>query len=149
MDYWFLLKAYQNHKLSKIEDYVGTFCMNGYNKTSNADNRKNTHIRVMYHCWHYDNYYKFFYYDEKWYNLNRVGYKTKKFLSRIISILTFKKNKYYNERIYEKARYRYYENKRFRALLLLFSGFLIYPKSIKQNSRLVLLTYSLFWLEKT
>ena len=73
--------------------------MNGYNKTSNADNRKNTHIRVMYHCWHYDkknlpyymyNYYKFFYYDEKWYNLNRVGYKAKKILSRIVSVLTFK-----------------------------------------------------------
>ena len=158
MDYWFLLKAYQNHKLSKIEDYLGTFCMNGYNKTSNADNRKNTHIRVMYHCWHYDkknlpyymyNYYKFFYYDEKWYNLNRVGYKAKKILSRIVSVLTFKKNKYYNERIYEKARYRYCENKRVRALSLLFSGFLIYPKSVKQNSRLVLLTYSLFGHERT
>ena len=158
MDYWFLLKAYQKHRLSKIEDYLGTFCMNGYNKTSNADNRKNTHIRVLYHCWHYDkknlpyylyNYYKFFYYDEKWYNLNRLGYKLKKFISRVVSVLTFKKNKYFNERIYENARYRYYENKRFKALLLLFSGFLIYPKSLKQNSRLVLLTYSLFGHEKT
>lgn len=151
MDYWFLLRAYQNHKLTKIEDYLGTFCMNGYNKTSNADNRKNTHHRVLYHCWHYDkknlpfylyNYYKFFYYDKKPYNLSKLSHKFKKNISRIYSVLSLKKNKYYSQIYFEKSRYRYYENRRIRSLSNLFTSFLLYPKGLFQRSKQSQFVYS-------
>ncbi len=144
MDYWFLLKAYQESKMIQTDFHLGTFCMNGYNKTSNADNRKNTHIRVMYHCWHYDkkllpyymyNYYKHFYYDIKPWNLKGLAYKSKKFFSRLYSVLTFKKNKYYSERLYERGRYRYYEKKKFRSVFWTSASFLVYPKSLKSASR--------------
>ena len=151
MDYWFLLKAYQNHKLVKIEDYLGTFCMNGFNKTSGADNRKNTHYRVLEHCWKYDrknlpyylyNYYKFFYYEKQPYNLEKVYYKFKKNLSRIISIITLKKNKYYSESLFLSARSRYYLNQRTSAVMRLGGSFLIYPKGLAQRSRQSLFIYS-------
>jgi glycosyltransferase involved in cell wall biosynthesis len=144
MDYWFLLKAYQDFKFIQTDYHLGTFCMNGYNKTSNADNRKNTHVRVMYHCWHYDrkmlpyymyNYYKHFYYDIKPWNLKSIGYKTKRFLSRIYSVLTFRKNKYYSGRLYERGRYRYYEKKRIRSLMWTVSSFAVYPKNLKSAER--------------
>lgn len=152
MDYWFLLKAYQKHRLVKIEDYLGTFFMNGYNKTSNADNRKNTHHRVLYHCWHYDrgmlpyylyNYYKFFYYDKKSYNHRNVYNKLRKNLSRIYSILTLRKNKYYAERFYEKSKTNFYLKKRIRSLLNVTLSFAIYPKSVAQRSRWRILVPSL------
>lgn len=144
MDYWFLLKAYQDFKLIQTDYHLGTFCMNGYNKTSNADNRKNTHIRVMYHCWHYDkkmlpyymyNYYKHFYYDIKPWNLKGLAYKSKKFISRIYSVITLKKNKYYSQKLYERGRYRYYEKKKVRSVFWTSASFLIYPKSFKSASR--------------
>jgi len=144
MDYWFLLKAYQESKMIQTDFHLGTFCMNGYNKTSNADNRKNTHIRVMYHCWHYDkkllpyymyNYYKHFYYDIKPWNLRGLAYKSKKFFSRLYSVVTLKKNKYYSEKLYERGRYRYYEKKRIRSVMWTLSSFAIYPKSVKSASR--------------
>ncbi len=152
MDYWFLLRAYQNHKLVKIEDYLGTFCMNGYNKTSNADNRKNTHHRVLYHCWHYDkknlpyylyNYYKFFYYDKQPYNLSKISFKLKKNLRRVYSIITLKKNKYYSQNLFEQSRFRYYENKRIRSLSNLFSSFILYPQGLFQRSKQSQFVYSL------
>jgi glycosyltransferase involved in cell wall biosynthesis len=158
MDYWFLLKAYQNHKLYKIEDYLGTFCMNGYNKTSGADNRKNTHDRVVYHCWNYDkknlpyylyNYYKFFHYDKKSYNLTNIGNKLRKNAGRVISVLTFKKNKYYNQKLYIKARNSFYANNRFKATALMLTSYIIYPKAVKQSSRSIILSYSLFGMKKT
>ena len=152
MDYWFLLKAYQNYKLVKIEDYLGTFFMNGYNKTSTADNRKNTHHRVVYHCWNYDkkllpyylyNYYRFFYYEEKPYNLKRVSHKLKKQLRRVYSVLTLKKNKYYAQRLYESSRYKYYEKKRLRSVATLLTSFMIYPKGLKHKSKQSQFVYSL------
>ncbi len=152
MDYWFLLKAYQNHKLVKIEDFLGTFCMNGYNKTSNADNRKNTHVRVLYHCWNYDrkmlpfylyNYYKFFYYDKKTIKLRSFANKIKSNISRAYSLLTLKKNKYYSQKLYEQSRYRYYENKRIRSVFNGMASFLIYPKGISQRSRQSQFVYSI------
>ncbi|MCY7363047.1 MAG: glycosyltransferase [Ignavibacteria bacterium] len=158
MDYWFLLKAYQNHKLYKTEYNLGTFCMNGYNKTSNADNRKNTHIRVVYHCRKYDlknlpyylyNYNKFFYYDKKPYNLKNIKYKLRKNAGRIKSILTLKKNKYYNEKLYTKARNDYYASRRIRASFSMLASFIIYPKSIRQNSRLIMFSYSVAGLDNT
>ncbi len=151
MDYWFLLKAYQDYKLVKIEDYLGTFFMNGYNKTSTADNRKNTHHRVVYHCWHYDkknllyylyNYYRFFYYEEKPYNLKRVSHKLKKQFRRIYSVLTLKKNKYYAHRLYESSRYKYYEKKRIRSLATLMTSFMIYPKGLTHRSKQSQFVYS-------
>jgi glycosyltransferase involved in cell wall biosynthesis len=158
MDYWFLLKAFQKCKVIKTEDYLGTFWMNGLNKTSGADNRKNTHFRVLEHCWQYDrknlpyylyNYYKHYYYDEKPYNLKRVWLKTRKNIYRAVSILTFRKNKYYNERLYEKARTSYYSGKRLKATGIMLSSYLIYPKAVKQKSRIILLSYSLLGLENT
>lgn len=158
MDYWFLLKAYQNHRLAKTEDYLGTFCMNGYNKTSNADNRKNTHIRVLYHCWHYDkknlpyylyNYYKFFYYDKKPYNLTNLWNKAGKNLGRIYSVITLRKNKYYNEKLYQSARNSFYSGKKFRSAVTLLTSYMIYPKAVKQKSRFGLLSYSVFGIKNT
>ena len=152
MDYWFLLKAYQKHKLVKIEDYLGTFCMNGFNKTSGADNRKNTHYRVIDHCWKYDrknlpyylyNYYKFFYYEEQPYNLKKLFYKLRKNTSRVVSILTLKKNKYYSEKLFLSARSNFYLNRRFKSLFRLSSSFLIYPKGLRQRSRQSLFIYSM------
>ncbi|HMS35130.1 MAG TPA: glycosyltransferase, partial [Ignavibacteria bacterium] len=152
MDYWFLLKAFQKHKLIKIEDFLGTFCMNGYNKTSNANNRKNTHHRVVYHCWHYDrknlpyylyNYYKFFYYEKKPYNLGKVSHKLKRNLKRVYSLLTLKKNKHYSERLFEQSRNRYYEKKRIRSIANLSTSFIIYPKGLFQKSRQSQFLYSL------
>ena len=151
MDYWFLLKAYQNHKLTKIEDFLGTFCMNGYNKTSNADNRKNTHHRVLYHCWNYDrkllpyymyNYYKFFYYDKKPYNLKAIGNKAGKYWNRVWSVLTLKKNRLYSQKLFEKSRYRYYEKKRIRSVMNGILSFLIYPKGVFQRSKQSQFIYS-------
>lgn len=158
MDYWFLLKAYQKHKIIKIEDYLGTFCMNGFNKTSGADNRKNTHYRVLEHCWKEDrknlpfylyNYYKFYYYEKKPYNLRKLYNKARKNLGRIYSILTFRKNKYHSEKFYESARAHYYLNKRYKGLTRLAASFAIYPKGLKQRSRQSMLVYLLLGLEKT
>lgn len=158
MDYWFLLKAYQNFKIKKIEDYLGTFWMNGLNKTSGADNRKNTHYRVVEHCWNYDkknlpyylyNYYKHYYYDIKPYNLSRIAYKIKKNLKRVVSVLTFRKNKYYNEKLYQKARSEYYLSKRFKAFNILLLSYLIYPKALKMKSRSILLAYSFLGEKRT
>lgn len=152
MDYWFLLKAYQNHKIIKTEDFLGTFCMNGFNKTSGADNRKNTHYRVLEHCWKYDrknlpyylyNYYKFYYYETQPYNLKKISYKIRKNTSRIISILTLKKNKYYSEKLFFSARSYYYLNSRINSLLRLSISFLIYPKGMFQRSRQSLFIYAL------
>ncbi|MEO6696357.1 MAG: glycosyltransferase family 2 protein, partial [Ignavibacteria bacterium] len=152
MDYWFLLKAYQNFKLQQIDAYLGTFCMNGYNKTSNANNRKNTHHRVLYHCWNFDrknlpyylyNYYKHFYYDQKPWNPGRIGNKIKKNLRRIHSILTLKKNKYYSQILFEKSRNRYFEKKRIRSIINILNSFIIYPKSLLYRSRQSQLIYSL------
>lgn len=158
MDYWFLLKAYQNFKVTKIEDFLGTFWMNGLNKTSAADNRKNTHYRVVEHCWNHDrgnllfylyNYYKHYYYDVKPYNLSRIGYKLKKNLRRVYSVITFRKNKYYNEKLFQKARSDFYLNKRFRSSVILLGSYLIYPKAIKKKSRAVLLAYSVLGIKFT
>jgi len=158
MDYWFLLKAYQNFKVTKIEDFLGTFWMNGLNKTSAADNRKNTHYRVLEHCWKQDrknllyylyNYYKHYYYEIKPYNLSKIGYKFKKNLKRIYSVITFKKNKYYNERLYQKARSDFYLNKRFKSSLILMGSYLIYPKAVSKKSRAVLLGYSVLGIKYT
>ena len=152
MDYWFLLKAYQKHKIAKIEDYLGTFVMNGFNKTSGADNRKNTHYRVLEHCWKYDkknlpyylyNYYKFFYYDRQPYNLKRIYNNLKKNTRRIVSILTLKKNRYYSNRLYESARSHYYLKSRLKANAHLAASFLIYPKALFNKSRQSLFAYSL------
>jgi len=158
MDYWFLLKAYQDYKLTQIGDYLGTFCMNGYNKTSNANNRKNTHVRVLYHCWHYDkknlpyylfNYYKHFYYDTKPWNLNNVINKTKKYFRRIHSIITFKKNKYYSQKLFERSRYRYFEKKRLRSIGNILTSFLIYPKGLSHRSKQTQFLYSVLGLKYT
>lgn len=158
MDYWFLLKAYQNFKVTKIEDFLGTFWMNGLNKTSAADNRKNTHYRVIEHCWNNDrknlpyylfNYYKHYYYDVKLYNLSRIGYRFKKNLRRIYSVITLKKNKYYNEKLFQKARSDFYLNKRFKSSVILFASYLIYPKAVKKKSRAVLFGYSVFGIKFT
>ncbi|MDQ3194762.1 MAG: hypothetical protein M3P82_07180, partial [Bacteroidota bacterium] len=144
MDYWFLLKAYQNHKLVKIEDYLGTFFMNGFNKTSGADNRKNTHLRVLNHCWNHDrknlpyylyNYYKFFYYEKTPFNFKKLKSKARKNLSRAYSILTLKKNKYYSERLFQSARSDYYINRRFKSTSKVLSSILFNPKSLFQRSR--------------
>ncbi len=156
MDYWFLLKAYQNFSIVQTDYHLGTFCMNGYNKTSNADNRKNTHIRVMYHCWHYDrkmlpyymyNYYKHFYYDTKPWNLKSVWHKVRRQLKRIYSVLTLSKNKYYSSRLYELGRYRYYEKKRLRSIFWTASSFIMYPKSIKSSERWNVFLPALFGLK--
>ncbi|MEP7146486.1 MAG: hypothetical protein ABI792_05715, partial [bacterium] len=144
MDYWFLLKAYQKHKLIKIEDYLGTFFMNGFNKTSGADNRKNTHYRVLDHCWKHDrknlpyylfNYYKFFYYEKTPFNFKKLKSKARKNLSRAYSILTLKKNKYYSERLFQSARSDYYVNRRFKSTSKVLSSILFNPKSLFQRSR--------------
>ncbi|MEO8209607.1 MAG: glycosyltransferase, partial [bacterium] len=157
MDYWFLLRAYQKHKLVKIEDYLGTFCMNGLNKTSATDNRKNVHQVAMNHCKKYDrknllfylyNYYKFYYYERKIYNVKSLFDKFKLNFRRIYSILTFKMNKYYSERMYLRSRSNYYLKKRFRSVTNLLSSFLIYPKGFKKRSRQSLFIYSLLGKNK-
>lgn len=158
MDYWFLLKAYQKHKIVKIEDYLGTFWMNGLNKTSGADNRKNTHAIVVEHLklndkknlsYYLYNYYKFFYYESKPYNLKTIQYKIRKNLRRVYSILKGKKNKYYSDSLYQKARSNYYMKKRFKSSMVLLSSFLIHPKGIKQRSRQSLLVYSFLGQKKS
>lgn len=154
MDYWFLLKAYQSYKLVKIEDYLGTFFMNGLNKTSTADNRKNTHDRVVYHCRHYDkkllpfylyNYYKFFYYEKKPYNLSKIAHGLKKNSRRALSLLTLKKNKYYSEKVYLRGRYRFFENKKLRAAMFIMLSYVINPKALKKRVRMNMLLQSLLW----
>jgi len=152
MDYWFLLRAYQKYKLLKIEDYLGTFWMNGLNKTSGADNRKNIHDRVLEHCWKYDkkslpeylyNYYKFFYYEKTSFNLKKISYKIKKNTARIVSIITLKKNRYYSEKLYLSARKHYYLNNRFKSVSRIGASFFIYPKGLKYRSRQSLSTLAL------
>ncbi|MBK8553008.1 MAG: glycosyltransferase [Ignavibacteria bacterium] len=152
MDYWFLLKAYQNHKIIKIEDYLGTFCMNGFNKTSGADNRKNTHYRVIEHCWKYDrknlpsyllSYYKFYYYEKPPYNLTKLYHNLRKNAGRMVSVLTLKKNKYYSEKMLHSSRSNYYMNRRARAFSGLIASFFIYPKGLTHRSRQSMLAYTL------
>jgi len=152
MDYWFLLIAYQNHKIIKIEDYLGTFWMNGLNKTSGADNKTNTHHRVLEHCLKYDrknlpyylfNYYKFFYYEKTPLNLQKIRYKLRRNTSRIVSLITFRKNKYYSEKLFQSARSDYYLKKRFRSVATLLTSFMIYPKGLKHKSKQSQFVYSL------
>lgn len=151
MDYWFLLKAFQKNKVIKIEDYLGTFCMNGFNKTSGADNRKNTHHRVIEHCWKHDKkslpfylyqYYRHYYYEEKPYNLKRVYSKLRKNLGRIYSIVTFRKNKYYAERLYLSSRSDFFMERRMKSTSKLMSSYVIYPRGLFQRSRQSLLVQS-------
>ncbi len=158
MDYWFLLKAYKDFKIVKTDYHLGTFCMNGYNKTSNADNRKNTHHRVMYHCWHYDkkllpfymyNYYRHFYYDSRPWDLKRISYEVKRFLSRLYAALTLKKNKQYSAKLYEIGRHKYFEKKRLRASIYVASSFLMFPKSMRSSERLNIMLYSLLGVKLT
>ncbi|MDQ3019869.1 MAG: glycosyltransferase [Bacteroidota bacterium] len=157
MDYWFLLRAYQTHKLVKIEDYLGTFCMNGLNKTSNANNRKNVHLEALQHLKTFDrknlpyylyNYYKFFYYERKPYNLKTLSAKIRKSFGKVYSILSLKKNKYYSGQMYQKSRANYYSNKRFRSTFNMLLSFLFYPKGLNQRSRQSLFLYSIIGSRK-
>lgn len=158
MDYWFLLQAYQKNKLIKVEDYLGTFCMNGFNKTSGADNRKNVHSCLVNHLKKNDsknlyyylyNYYKFYYYEDTPYNFKSIRYKIKKNTGRVYSVLTLKKNKYYGEKLFQKARSDFYLNKRIKSLSNLFTSFLIYPKGAASRSRQSLFIYSLLGKSKS
>ncbi len=157
MDYWFLLRAYQNHKVVKIEDYLGTFWMNGLNKTSGADNRKNTHLIAIEHCRENDrkklsfylyNYYKFYYYERQPYNIRSLRQKAARNLRRAYSLATLRKNKYYAERLFQKARTSYYLKKRFRSATILLSSFFIYPKGLNQRSRQSFFLYSVLGAKK-
>ena len=153
MDYWFLLKAFQNSKIVKIDSQLGTFWMNGFNKTSAADNRKNVHKTALQHLWANDrntlpfylfNYYKHYYYDIKPYNLKKIRYKARKNLSRIYSIVTLKKNKYYSNRLYDEARSSYYLDRKAKAFATILLSFIIYPKGLKQRSKQSLAVQSVF-----
>lgn len=152
MDYWFLLKAFQHSKVIKIDQFLGTFWMNGFNKTSAADNRKNVHNTALRHLWQNDrkslpgylySYYKHYYYDTKPYNLSKIYGNLRKNLSRIYNILTLRKNLYYSNKLYKKARSSYYIGKRFKALAIMQLSFLIYPKGLSQRSKQSLTVYAL------
>jgi len=49
MDIWFLLKAYKNNKIIKIEKTLGVFHSDGANKTSNTNIGYNLHTTVKKH----------------------------------------------------------------------------------------------------
>jgi len=153
MDYWFLLKAYQHAKIVKISYNLGTFWMNGLNKTSGADNRKNVHKTAVKHLLENDRknlpfylskYYKHYYYDSTPYNLKKIRYKLRKNLSRVYSVITMKKNRYYSNKLYKEARSTYYLNKRLRSFSMMLFSFTIYPKGIKQRSKQSLTIHSMF-----
>lgn len=144
MDYWFLLKAFQSSNIVKINSNLGTFWMNGFNKTSAADNRKNVHKTALQHLLANDlktmpfylfNYYKHYYYDTKPYNLKKLWFKARKNLVRIYSIVTFRKNKYYSNRLYDEARSNYYLGRKAKAFAIINLSFIVYPKGLKQRSR--------------
>lgn len=158
MDYWFLLNAYQKYKLAKINEFLGTFCMNGFNKTSGADNRKNVHRKVVEHCRQNDrknllfylySYYKHYYYDDTVYNPKKIKNKFKRNAGRIVSIITLKKNRYYAEKLFQRSRSNYYLGKRTKGVSILASSFVIYPKGIRSRSRQSLMLYSILGNKKT
>ncbi|MEO8664374.1 MAG: glycosyltransferase, partial [Ignavibacteria bacterium] len=140
MDYWFLLQAYQKNKIHKIEEILGIFCLHEVNKTSTADNSKNTHETVIKHLkendmlsfpYYLNNYYRNKIFRNKNYSSKKSGlrYLKLKYIRRI----RFSKD--YSENIFIKAKDRCYNNHFLKGFLLLnFSG-LVYPPSIFKESR--------------
>jgi hypothetical protein len=127
--------------------------MNGLNKTSGADNRKNVHKTAVKHLLENDRknllfylskYYKHYYYDSTPSNLKKIRYKLRKNLSRVYSVITMKKNRYYSNKLYKEARSTYYLNKRLKSFSMMLFSFAIYPKGVKQRSKQSLTVHSMF-----
>lgn len=54
IDIWFLLKAYQKFNIVKLKMVLGTFHIDGNNKTSNTDVGMNFHRAIKWHLKHND-----------------------------------------------------------------------------------------------
>ncbi|HRB00842.1 MAG TPA: hypothetical protein PK294_10440, partial [Ignavibacteria bacterium] len=140
MDYWFLLKAYKNFKIHKVEEILGTFVFHDVNKTSSADNLKNTHMTMIGHLKENDPG-KYLYYFYNYYNFklfNKRSYRSQKSVTRYLRpkyIKSVRFGKDYSEHIYKKAYDKCYHYSYLKALTLLMMSGVAYPPHIFKKSR--------------
>jgi len=149
MDYWFLLKAYKDFKIHKKEVILGTFVLHEVNKTSSADNLKNTHQTMISHLknndmqsapYYFYNYYKFRIF-------NKRSYRDPKSVTRYLKpkyIKSFQFGKDYSDRIFKKAYDKCYQYSYLKGLILLMLSGIVYPPNIFKTSRRSLFYRSVF-----
>jgi len=149
MDYWFLLKAYKDFNIHKMEVILGTFLLHEVNKTSSADNLKNTHQTMISHLknndmksapYYFYNYYKFRLF-------NKRSYRDQKSVTRYLKpkyIKSFHFGKDYSERIFRKAYDKCYNYSYIKGLILLLLSIAVYPPNLFKTSRRSLLYRCIF-----
>ncbi|MBS1516783.1 MAG: glycosyltransferase [Bacteroidetes bacterium] len=140
MDFWFLLQAYKDFKIRKIEEILGTFLLHDVNKTSSADNLKNTHETMKQHLKNYDmsSSFHYFYNYYKFRLFNKKSHGNGKSIFRYLKADYFRSVKFsreYSDRIFKKAYDKCYNYSYFKGLVLLMFSSLVYPPNMFKKSR--------------